>query len=344
MRVARHFRDRRFGEFDQRVVEEDRLDAPDPLPLDLDVLVPRVLLRRTLRLVEHAGQLRRIEMTLVEQTFRRLDNRCDDAGLGDDAAHRADGALPRTLRDLADLELESRRARECVAALVHGCRAGVGGLSAEGDLVAFDAESAEDDSERELHRLEHGPLLDVELQIGGRALELLARVERMIEIDTELAQGVREGDPASVLQRAAEARALLVGPVDEPDGERRLPVCCDAPQHLDAGHHVQAAVEPAAVRHGVDVAADEDGLVGGAAQSEPLVARRVDGLLRPGPVHPPAQPFTCPFPGLRPRHPLRTVLVTGQLLELAELLHDTARLEWHAATLTFPAASVVSIA
>jgi hypothetical protein len=58
------------------------------------------------------------------------------------------------------------------------------GLAAEGDLVAFDAEGAEDDPEWELHRLEHGPLLDVELEVGSRAGELAVCVERLVEIDT----------------------------------------------------------------------------------------------------------------------------------------------------------------
>ena len=58
-------------------------------------------------------------------------------------------------------------------------------------------------------------------------------------------------------QRAAEARALLVGPVDEPHGHRRLALLGDPAQHLDPGQHVEAAVEPAAVRHRVHVAADQ---------------------------------------------------------------------------------------
>ena len=68
---------------------------------------------------------------------------------------------PGALRDLADLELEPRRTGECVAALVHRRRAGVRRLSAKGDLVTLDAERAQHDAERELHRLEDGPLLDV---------------------------------------------------------------------------------------------------------------------------------------------------------------------------------------
>ena len=87
-------------------------------------------------------------MALVEQAFGGLDDRCDDSGLRHDAAHRADRAVPCPLRDLADLELEPRRARERIAALVHRRRARVCSLAAEGDLVPLDAERSEDDAER----------------------------------------------------------------------------------------------------------------------------------------------------------------------------------------------------
>ena len=273
-------------------------------------------------------------------------------------AHRADGALPGPLRDLTDLELESRGARERVAPLVHRCRAGVRGLAAEGDLVALDAERAQDDAERQIERLEHGPLLDVELEVRGCAGKLAVRVERRVEVDTVVAERVRQRDPIRVLarpqlilvghragrrgraeERAAEPGAFLVGPVDESHGDRRRSLGRDSAQHLDAGHDVESAVQPAAVRHRVDVATDEDRLVGGAAQGEPLIARRVDRLLRPAPFDLASQPLSRALPGLRPSNPLRAVLVPGQLLELAKLVDGPAGLQRHAATLT-----VVSIA
>ncbi len=122
-------------------------------------------------------------MTLVEQAFRGFDDRRDDAGLRDDAAHRADGTLTRTLCDLADLELEPCSARERVPALVHGCRAGVRSLSAEGHLVALDAKRSQHDTEWQIQRLEHRPLLDVELEVGGGTGELAVRVECRVEVD-----------------------------------------------------------------------------------------------------------------------------------------------------------------
>ena len=144
-------------------------------------------------------------------------------------------------------------------------------------------------------RLEHRALLDVQLEVGGRALELGPRVERrsrstpcaasasgsaMPSRVGELPQLVLVGHRARGCARAeepaAEARAFLVGPVDEPHRDRRLALLGDPTQHLDAGDDVQASVEPAAVRHRVDVAADEDGALRVAAEREPLVPRLVD--------------------------------------------------------------------
>jgi signal transduction histidine kinase len=59
-------------------------------------------------------------------------------------------------------------------------------LPAPNHAVPLDTESAEYGSEREIHRLEHRPLLDVELQVGGSVLELTLRVGRAIEVDAVL--------------------------------------------------------------------------------------------------------------------------------------------------------------
>ena len=74
-------RDRLLAEAEQRVVEEDRLDRPDPLPLDLDRLLRGEALARCLRVGEHRRELRRVEVALVEQLLGGLDDRGDDPGL-----------------------------------------------------------------------------------------------------------------------------------------------------------------------------------------------------------------------------------------------------------------------
>ena len=101
--------------------------------------------------------------------------------------------------------------------------------------MALDAERPEDDAERQVERLEHGALLDVQLEVGGGRVELRAGVERRVEVDAVRGERVRKRDPVAIRElaqlvlvghrscgraraeeAAAEARALLVGPVDEP--------------------------------------------------------------------------------------------------------------------------------
>src|SRR5437016_4242249 len=122
-------------------------------------------------------------MPLVEQAFGGLDDRRDDPRFRHNTANGADSAVTDPLRYLADLELELRSAGERVAPLLHRRRARVRGLAAEGDLVPLDAEGSEDDPERQIERLEHRPLLDVELEVRRGALELLPRFERSVEGD-----------------------------------------------------------------------------------------------------------------------------------------------------------------
>ena len=113
-----------------------------------------------------------------------------------------------------------------------------------------------------------------------------ARVERAVEVDAVLMQRVGQRDSVRVgalsklvlvghragcgrraEERAAEARSFLVRPVDEPHGQRRRALGGDPAQHLDAGDDVEAAVEPAAVRHRVDVATDQKRTLGGAREA-----------------------------------------------------------------------------
>ena len=181
-------------------------------------------------------------------------------------------------------------------------------------------------------------MLDVELEVRRGALELLPRFERSVEVDAVCGERVRERDPVGVAtsaqlglvahrpagrrgaeERAAEPGALLVGPVHEPHRQRQCPLLRDAPHHLDAGEDVEAAVEPAAVRHRVDVAPDEERALRGAGQREPLVAGLVDLLLGAGRDNLLAQPLARALPGLGPGDSLRPVLVAGQLLQLAQL-------------------------
>ena len=113
--------------------------------------------------------------------------------------------------------------------------------------------------------LEHRALLDVQLEVGARALQLRARLVHLREVDVVAGDDVLEPLALAVLevadlvdveraragrgaeQAAPEARALLVGPVDEAQPDRPLAVGVRA-QHLERGEEPERAVEPAARR------------------------------------------------------------------------------------------------
>ena len=103
--------------------------------------------------------------------------------------------------------------------------------------------------------------------------------ERDALVVLEVAHGVgleRARGGGGAEQRAPEARALLVGPVDQLQRDRRR-LALVAAEDLERRAHAEAAVEPAAVRHGVDVRADDDDLV---ATRPAIVAHRFPATSR----------------------------------------------------------------
>ncbi len=74
---------------------------------------------------------------------------------------------------------------------------------------------------------------------------------------------VRAGECGGPEEAAAEARALLVGPVHQANGDGRLAVevLSQRAQHFECGENAQCAIEPAAVGYGVKMAAQDEGLV-----------------------------------------------------------------------------------
>jgi hypothetical protein len=206
----------------------------------------------------------------------------------------------------------------------------------EAHAVALHAERPEHDAERQVELLEHRPLLDVQLEVGGGAAQPLARLAHPVELDAVSGQRVRQCRPVAVgqaahrvgveraragaraHQAAAEARALLVGPVDQLQADVAWLVR-ERAQHLEAADHVERAVEPAAVRDRVDVAADDHEAIVIARRAGPRVAGLI-GLDRHAvdPVELAAQPLARGDPGVGPGDALSAVVIAGtppQLLQ-----------------------------
>src|SRR5918993_93809 len=154
----------------------------------------------------------------------------------------------------------------------------MGLLARKANGVTLDAEGAEHHPERQVHPLQDGTLLDVQLEVGDGVLEMSPRLVDPVEFHAIFLKGVWQGDAVTVFevahvigsQRAcARARAeeaapkagpLLVGPVHETQSYWTL-LGSEGAHDFEGADHVQGAVEPASVRDGVYVAAEDDGLL-----------------------------------------------------------------------------------
>ena len=327
-------------------VEGDRRDAPQLLDPDRDALLLRDPLGRLARARQQPGQHLAVRVALIDRQLH---------GLGDDGRHSGRGHQPpgrelgvRLARRVAQLEQQPRRGAQRLPALLHRRRAGVGRLAVEADHVALDADRPVDHRQRQAEVLEHGPLLDVELDVAEDAVQARAGLAHPVQPHAVGGQHLREGVALAVGQRArlvevqrpgrgaraehpvAEPRALLVGPVDELQRDRRAPGRGDGPQHLEAAEQAEGAVEPAAVGDGVDVAADDERLRALAGQRDPLVSGGVEFDLDVEPLQAGVEPAPGLRPGVGPAQALRAVLVLGQLAQRPQVGQGARRIRLQA--------------
>ena len=191
--------------------------------------------------------------------------------------------------------------------------------------------------DRQPFALEHRALLDVELEVGDGSVEPRPGARRGVEVDPVGGERVDERDAVAVLdvadaaglegaggearaeQRAPEARALLVGPVDERDGHGRLAGGRERAQDLEPAEDAERAVEPAAVGDRVHVAAEDHRPLARPGEDGPEVARLVDVDRHRQLGQALAQPGAGGRPRVGPRDPLGAALVLGELAQGAEV-------------------------
>ena len=150
-------------------------------------------------------------------------------------------------------------------------------------------------------------------RVGQADAVLVLQAARFVHVEIAGAGGGAE-------QAFAETRAFLVRPIHEADGHGRLAVVLrvDAAQDFDAGEDVEAAVEPAAVGHGIHVAADEQRAIGFAAQGGPEIAGGVGVDFDRQAFELFAQPGAGGDPHLGESDALRAVVIAGEGAEFLE--------------------------
>ena len=212
------------------------------------------------------------------------------------------------------------------------------GLSMEGNRMTFDPKRAEHRAERQIKIQQHRPLLDVQFQIRGGVLEFLAAVLHALEINADIFQRVGKFDALLVHEAArfvhveiagasrraeqtfAEPRAFFIRPIHEADRHGRLAVilCVDAAENFHTRQHVQAAVQPAAVGHGIHVPADEQALFRFTAQCRPEISGCIGVAFDREGFEFFLQPRAGFDPHRRERDALRAVVITGEGAEFLE--------------------------
>ena len=174
-------------------------------------------------------------------------------------------------------------------------------LANERDQVALDADGAADRRREAGAVEEHRALLDVQLEICEGAVQPAGGGGRAVKVDAARGEAVGQRDATGVLQPAnvvsgqiacagrgpdqasPEPRALLIGPIDEADPDRRRDAgAAELAHRLERGQQSERTVEPTAIRDRIDVRADDQELVALAGDRSPEVAGLVSLRLEPG--------------------------------------------------------------
>src|SRR3954447_2336124 len=167
MRFGSGFGNRLVRKTKQRFVERDRLNLPDPLPLDVDVAILRELLARLLRVIEHLRERFCIKVPLIERDPAIFHHASDDAWLGRARTDRAD-AVTASFRNLVNLRAEPSGSEKRIAVPIHRCAARVRSLAVEVDGVSLDSKRAENGSKRQVEVEQHRALFNMELDVSRR--------------------------------------------------------------------------------------------------------------------------------------------------------------------------------
>lgn len=100
--------------------------------------------------------------------------------------------------DGANFERQFRGGGQRVTPRVHRCRSRMSLLPVKRDGVALHAFGAEHDTKGQAELFEHGPLLDVQLEIGGSVVPFTLCLREAVDFDTAAAQSVLQANAVFV--------------------------------------------------------------------------------------------------------------------------------------------------
>jgi hypothetical protein len=218
------------------------------------------------------------------------------------------------------------------------------------DNVSLHAECSKYSAERKIQIEQHRALLDVQFQIRGRALQFFPAPFHVFEVDLALLQRFRQRDAVFIFERTRyiqveisrargrtekalpETRAFFIGPIDQPHRDRRPAaiLSVNAPQDFKSRERVQTTIEPSAVRHGIDMATDEECFLRFTTQRRPKISRLVVVNLHIAQfLNLIAQPTSRFRPGRGKCDALGAIFVAGQLAQFLQFDDGFFRIQIH---------------
>ncbi len=112
-------------------------------------------------------------------------------------------------------------------------------------------------------------------------------------------------------------------------GGRPLYCSCKFAQHFERGQHSQAAVQPAAIGDRIEMAANQQGLLRFARQSDPAIPGGIVVILYRKAVQLGGEPFARLEPRIGPGHALRAVRVGGERAQFFQFGDGSLRVDAH---------------
>ena len=189
----------------------------------------------------------------------------------------------------------------------------------------------------------------MQFEISGRVLPLTRGFGEAIDLDAATPQrrfernailvsanavcldAVGTGKGGRSQQASAEARAFFVGPVDQANryGWTARVFVRETAQDFECGQDVQTAVEPAAVRHRIEMPAKQQRLFRCSAQGDPTVARGVQMMFHRQAGELGLKPLARLEPDVGPGNALSAVFIARQFAQFFQFGHRSLRIQAH---------------
>jgi hypothetical protein len=198
---------------------------------------------------------------------------------------------------------------------------------------------AKHNAKRKMHIFENRPLLDMQFQISSYIAAFSSSVTDPIDIDATVPKSILQPNAVAIhtntingnsvgpgkrrrsKEAPAETRALLIGPIDQPNrnGWPATKILRETTKHFQSGKNAQAAIQPTAVRNRVKVTPKNKRAFGIAPKRCPGVPGSIVVMLYRQSLQLDLKPLARLQPDRTPGKTLGAEIIGSQSAELFEI-------------------------